>query len=159
FDNAASNDLVPAHLSLRHASVIAGEEPVFRLSNTRARAVVEDSVIAAAGTGKATLVISDEPGALDWLGRENLYGRIGVFLQPMHEENAVLRIASFTAWADSPGVIREIRSVATEAQVWAQANPKVLLEGRDSLRAYELAALAPNIGARQIPRESKPRFN
>ena len=46
------------------------------------RVWIDDSVIAPARDAEATLVAADDPDGLVWRGRGNLYGRIGIFLQP-----------------------------------------------------------------------------
>jgi serine/threonine-protein kinase len=159
FDNSASSSVVRVQLALRHLSVIAGDAPVLRFHKTAARVLLENSVIAAASEGKATLVASDLPNRLDWVGRENLYGRVGLYVQSTGDPPQTDRIASFNSWANAAGSIREMRSLATDAHVWAQSDPLSWLPGNEFTRAYELDRFAPALGSRQGPRGMVPRFN
>ena len=59
FDNVRSNVPVNSELRLKHASIMAGSEPVFRFDGTQTRVWVEDSVVGQAGRSPATLVMID----------------------------------------------------------------------------------------------------
>ena len=82
FANDQAAVAVPVALRLRHDSILAGDGPVFRFEGTDPRVWIEDTVIAPAKEGEATLVATDHPDGIDWRGRFNLYSQVGVFLKP-----------------------------------------------------------------------------
>jgi hypothetical protein len=110
----------PSRLSLRHASVAAGGGPVFQVDGEGGRVRVDDSVIAAA-SGRAlpaTLVAASRIDSLDWLGRDNLYGRIGTYVRTPPGEGPETPVRQLEAWADMRGRIEEIGSRETESVPW-----------------------------------------
>ncbi len=154
-DNAEAPAAVPARLVLRHVSIMADNGPVFRLTRTAATIRLEDAVVAALGDAAGTLVATDEPVQLDWVGRDNLYARIDTFLQPtaaaLHQEP----IRAFDLWAEDDWQVRERGSARMEDTVWASANPLgVLASSSAPTTAFELvptARLQAEIGARRGP--------
>jgi serine/threonine-protein kinase len=141
-DNAAAPAPVPAELDLRLVTILAGPSAVFRFDGTAARVAVDESVVAPPGAGAATLVATDQPDRLDWFGRGNLYGRVGVYLQPAGDARGA-PIAAFAAWEGNSRLIRESRSESTDARVWALADPAAALASPDPSPAFRLADLAP----------------
>ncbi len=141
-DNSDAPGLVPASLALERVRVIAGVSPVFRFQKTAAHVSLDGSIIAAPESGEATLVATDEPEALDWFGRDNLYGRIGVYLQPTDGrlDHASDAVKSFSAWADDSRAIREARSAATEGAVWTldETDQTEALTRRDPTSAFSV---------------------
>ena len=135
---------MPAQLFLRHVSILTGEGPAFRFEGAAPVVRLDDCVVAPAAAGEATLVAADEPDRLDWRGVKNLYGRIGTFLQPAREQpGGRLPIWDFGTWADDPAGPRESGSMATDAHVWAAADPLAALApaGKSPARALRLAAV------------------
>ena len=151
-DNGKTPSAVPPELRLRHVSLMAGEGPVFRFEGPAPRVWVDDSVIAPAQGGEATLIAADDPDGLDWRGRGNLYGRIGVYLQPAAERPGRDPVRKFADWAETASLTRETGSTATQDQVWSETDPEQALaqEGLNPSRVFRLAAPPgnPDVGAR-----------
>ena len=130
-------------LLIEDARIIAGSAPLFRVEDVNARVRLERSVVAPGGLVYATLAIADRPSALDWQGRDNLYGRFRAFLRPiggLPEAADDATIASYKAWADDPDLIRETRSESTAEPIWAASDPRSKLEGPEPSGAFEVAA-------------------
>jgi serine/threonine-protein kinase len=159
FDNSASTSTVQVDVNVRNASVLVGSAPVLRFANTAARVVVEHSAFAPAAALPGTLVATDRPGRLDWRGRENLYGRIGTFLQPTSEAADAAIVRTFEAWTDPADTIRELRSKYSPAHIWAQDDPLVALAAPDPSLAFQLAPgfNTASAGVREGPRGPVPR--
>jgi serine/threonine-protein kinase len=152
-DNGKMPSSAPPELRLRHVSVMAGEGPVFRFEGPAPRVWVDDSVIAPAQGTEGTLVAADDPDGLDWRGRGNLYGRIGVYLQSSAERPRHDPVRKFADWAETASLTRETGSTATQDQVWGETNPEQALaqEGFSPGRVFRLAATQPgnaDVGAR-----------
>lgn len=124
FENGQAPSLVPVELRLQHMSIAAGEGPIFRFEGTAPRVRVDDSVLAPARDGEMTLVSTDDPGDFDWRGRGNLYGRVGVFLQPTGTRPPREPIRDWSTWqGEGPlAVVREMDSVLSRARVWEEAD-------------------------------------
>jgi len=146
-----------ASLRFNRASVQIGDGPFLRATGLPPRVRVNDSVLAPAGEAPAALVVADEPARLVWQGRDNLYHRIGAFLQADRGSAAGFApIRSFTAWSDDPASVREAGSTLSVAGVWAEADPPSLLAGDSSnpSLAFRLAAgraAVATVGARRGP--------
>jgi len=152
-DNGRTPPGAPPELRLRHVSLMAGEGPVFRFEGPAPRVWVDDSVIAPAQGSEATLIAADDPDGLDWRGRGNLYGRIGVYLQPAAERPLRDPVRKFADWAETASLTRETGSTATQDQVWSETNLEQVLaqEGLNPGRVFRLAATQPgnpDVGAR-----------
>ncbi len=155
-DNGRSSSTVAADVRFHHVSVLAGEPPVFRFEGTEPRVWVDDSVFAAAGEAKATLVVTDQPDSLVWRGRGNLYARVGTFLMPADAPLGREAIRDPLHWNEGPDGVRETGSAFESRSVWAEADPaQILAQGLvNPARAFRLAANHPgaaDIGSRQDP--------
>ncbi len=149
---------LPATIRIGHASVLLGPGPLLRASGVPPEVRLADSVVAPAGDAEGTLVIADEPSRLSWQGRDNLYGRIGVYLQADRAgAPGFAAVQSFEAWADDPSSVREAGSVATTARVWGEVDPTLLLGDGTSNNPTNAFRLAPTrlaaarVGARRGP--------
>jgi serine/threonine-protein kinase len=152
-ERAGADRTQPATIDLRHVSVLASDGPVFRLDGPAPRVRVENSVFAAADR-PFLLVMADDPGRLDWSGRENLYGRVASFLQLTGDDPEFPPIQRYSAWANDPDQPREFGSMATDAHVWFEDRPSDSLLGADPERAFRLVSLEgrlTKLGARQGP--------
>jgi serine/threonine protein kinase len=146
----------PANLRLNHASVLLGPGPFLRASGVPPRVRLNDSVVAPPGDGEGVLVVADEPTRVAWQGRDNLYARIGAFLQSERPAAGFATIRSFDAWADDPSSVREAGSTLLPARPWAEADPALKLAGTadDPSQAFRLAStrgLIARVGARRGP--------
>ncbi|MBX6316596.1 MAG: serine/threonine protein kinase, partial [Isosphaeraceae bacterium] len=121
----------PAQLRLQHVSIIAGEGAVFRFSRAAALVRVDDSVIASARYGEATLVATDEPDRLDWHGWGNLYGGITTYLLLTRGQADAAPLRSFARWRDGTDEPREADSIAREGHLWAENDPIAALTALD----------------------------
>ncbi|HEV3121148.1 MAG TPA: serine/threonine-protein kinase [Isosphaeraceae bacterium] len=146
-DNPDITGSVPASLHLAHVSVLAGEGPVFRLSGANLRIRIDDSVVAPPREGDFTLVAAQDADDLDWLGRGNLYAKVGTFLQLVRGQG----ITRFEAWTDAASSPREVDSVSSNAYVWAEADPMQVEPSRAFRLAAGVSRPAPNVGARRVP--------
>lgn len=156
FENAGVVGPVPAELRLQYVSLIAGAGPVFRFDGVAPRVRIDDSIIAPARDVDATLLAIDNPEGLDWRGRNNLYARIGVFLQPTTSRPGHHTVRSWDSWVESSGRTRETGSSSTPAKVWTEADPMQALaqDEWNPSRAFRLVSdLAGTsvLGARQGP--------
>ncbi len=152
-DNGKTPQGVPPELRLRHVSLIAGEGPVFRFEGAAPRVWVDDSAIAPAQGGEAVLIAVDDPDGLEWRGRGNLYGRIGIYLQPTGARLGRDPIRKFADWAETASLFRETGSTATQEPVWSESDPEQALaqEGLNPGQVFRLAATppgTPDVGAR-----------
>lgn len=143
-------------IRLDHVSILATDGPVFRFQGEAPIVRLSRSVVAAEGESRAILVVADEPARLDWLGRGNLFSKIGTYLQPSRDM-PIAPVWDFGLWSDDPSgssPAREIDSRAGDGQVWNESSPFNLLSLRDPSRAFRLAPLDwPNRspGARRGP--------
>jgi serine/threonine-protein kinase len=156
FDNGKSTRAVAVDLRLRHNSILASDGPVFRFEGTDPRVRVDDTVVASARGVRGTLVATDDPDALDWRGRGNLYGRLRTFLQPTGARSGRGPVRDAAQWADSLADVRETGSTATEARVWDETDPAESLaqESQNPTRAFRLSrssSTPPGVGVRQGP--------
>ena len=156
FDNARSNTPVFSELRLKHASIMAGSEPVFRIDGTQTRIWVDDSVVAPAGRAPATLVMIDNARNLGWRGRSNLYSRIGVYLGISTRDDRQESILDFAHWSETPTEVRESGTTLTANAVWETTDPvQALVAGTDNpTRLFLMSAASTSrtdLGARQGP--------
>ena len=146
---------VPARIALRHVSVLAGADaPVIRLVKSAAVIRVDDSVIAPPKDGKSTLVATDEPERLDWLGRSNVYARLGPYLRTIRGAASRPGIDDFPRWAEDARSSREIDSVALDAPLWEDSDPLRSLTRNDPSAAFALTGASlpsASVGATQGP--------
>lgn len=150
---------LPGKINLQRVSVLAGDGPIFRLAGMPPRIKVDNSVFGPSDDRPLTLVAADEPDRLNWSGRENLYARVGSFLQAASNDSTFSPIRRFNTWADdSP--LREVGSMTTETAVWADSRPThLLIVEHEPERAFRLAPMeqgSPEVGARQGPNEAIP---
>ena len=131
FDNARSNIPVFSELRLKHSSIMAGSEPVFRFDGTQARVWVDDSVVAPAGRSPATLVMVDNSRNLAWRGRSNLYSGIGVYLAISTRDDRQESINDFARWSETPTELRETGTSLTANPVWETDRPGSSPAGRN----------------------------
>ena len=156
FDNARSNVPVFSELRLKHASIMAGPEPIFRFDGTQTRVWVEDSVVAPAGRLPATLVMVDNSRNLLWRGRANLYSRIGVYLGISTRDDRQESINDFARWSETPTELRETGTTLTANPVWETNDPgqALLAETDNPTRVFLMSAASTSrsdLGARQGP--------
>jgi serine/threonine protein kinase len=138
----------PAVIRVEHASVLLGAGPLLRASGVPPAIRLADAAVAPVGEGEGVLVVADDPGRLDWRGRDNLYGRIGTYLQAGRGAAAgFAAVRSFDAWADDPSSVREANSTTSVARIWADPDP-TLLAGSSSnpSLAFRLASVRGGIG-------------
>jgi serine/threonine protein kinase len=144
-----------AEIRIGQASVLLGDGPLFRVSGVPPRVKVSNSVIAPSGRGDGVLVVTDEPARLDWHGRDNLYERIGVFLQADRAASGFAPIRSFEGWADDPSIVREAGSTSSPERVWAEPDPALVLASNpdNPSLAFRLAprVSSSRVGARRGP--------
>ncbi len=155
-DNPPAGGVVPVDLALRYVSIRPGQEPVFRMTQTRATVVIDHSVIATAKDRDGILATIDQRDRLDWRGHGNLYGGLATYLQETNGLSGGEAIRQFSAWSDDPAAFREVDSRASDAPVW------MTTEAGPSLNAGQVGwdfALQPRgrperleLGARQTPR-------
>jgi serine/threonine protein kinase len=148
---------LPATLRLNHLSVMLGAGPFLRSTGVPPRVRLNDSAIAPPAEGEGVLVVADDPSKLTWLGRDNVYGQIGVFLQADRPALAAgfAPIRSFEAWADDPSTLREAGSILATYRLWSETDPALKLTGTsDPSQAFRLASTrgaATRAGARRGP--------
>ncbi len=137
-----------ATIRLEHASVRLGAGPLLRASGLPPAIRLADAAVAPAGEGEGLLVVADEPARLDWRGRDNLYGRVGTYLQAGGRAAAgFAAVRTFDAWADDPSSVREANSTATAARVWAEPDPALLAgPSNNPSLAFRLAGAQGGIG-------------
>ncbi len=149
-----------AEFRISHVSVLTGAGPVFRFAGLSPRVRVDDSVFAppTLASSAPTLVVMDSPDRLDWRGVDNLYGRIGVYLQAPRGSSSRPSIRTYEAWADDPSLLtlRESGSLPVEGHPWDDRNPlDTLASGAAGpTKAFQLALprqSPPRPGARQSP--------
>ncbi len=155
-DNGRGGAPVAADLRLRHVSILAGENPVFRFDRADARVWLDDSVVGAVGEGEATLIATDRPDSLAWRGRGNLYARVGVYLLPTDAPPGREAVRDPLRWRETPDGVRETGSVFEPQSVWEDSDPmQDLAEGlANPARAFRLLAGHPglaDVGARREP--------
>ncbi|MHC5543661.1 serine/threonine-protein kinase, partial [Singulisphaera rosea] len=143
-------------LRLQYVSLIAGDGPILRFDGVAPRVRIDDSIIAPARDVDATLLAIDNPEGLDWRGRNNLYSRIGVFLQPTTSRPGHHPVRTWESWVESSGRSRETGSSSTRTKVWNELDPMQALaqDEWNPSRAFRLASdLAGTtvLGARQGP--------
>ena len=151
-DNGGTPAVVASRLTLRHTSIMAGEGPAFRFTRTAAIVRVEDSVVAPARGDLATLVATDEPDRLDWLGRKNLYAGVDTYLRTPRDLATRPPTRRLAEWVDDPAGPREADSTERAGPVWADPSP--VAAGRDPSGAFALVAAADaavGVGARRGP--------
>jgi len=156
FDNARSNVPVFSELRLKHASIMAGSEPVFRFDGTQTRVWVDDSVVAPASRSPASLVMVDNPRNVVWRGRSNLYSRIGVYLGLSTRDDRQESISDFAHWSETPTELRETGTTVTAVPVWETTDPAqaLLAEIDNPTRVFltnASSASRSDLGARQGP--------
>jgi serine/threonine-protein kinase len=156
FDNARSKSPIFDELRLVHSSIVAGSEPVFRFEGTQVRVWVDDSVVAPAGLGPATLAMVDNPRNLTWRGRSNLYSRIGVYLAYSAKDDRAEPVVEYSRWRETTTGLREIGTTVKSTPVWDAPDPAqaLLAETDNPTRAFLLTAAITTrseIGARQGP--------
>ncbi len=147
----------PATLRIGHASALLGPGPFLRATGLPPQVRLDGSVVAPAGDGEGILVVADDPARLAWQGRDNLYGRIGSYLQADRGgPSGFAAVRSFEAWADDPSSIREAGSTSTSARVWAEPDPTLLLSGASNnpslaFRVGPTRGAIGRVGARRGP--------
>jgi serine/threonine-protein kinase len=131
-----------AELRLRHVSMLAGDRPVFRVEGIDPRIWVDDSVIADASDGEATLLATDRPDNLVWRGRSNLYSGIGLFLLPIDSLLGREPIRDPARWSETADEIRELGSTFTQTRIWEEPNPSRSLaqESQDPTWAFRISS-------------------
>ena len=161
-DNGRAATPFPGELRLRHLSVIASASPVFRFEGAAPRISIDDSVVAPAGTGEATLVVADAPDVVVWRGRSNLYGRIATFLLPLDPKRVREAVRDASTWKETPNELRESGSVFSRSIIWAEPDPLTAFasETQNPTRLFRLAsenlAISADVGVRQGPLGSLP---
>lgn len=151
-ENASALSSAVSTINLVHVSILIGESPVFDFRDANATVRIDDSVIAARGDASGTLIAIDDPAALDWFGRGNLYGRVRSFLQPTRSGAAA--IDRFENWRVAARELRESGSIAVDDLVWRAPNPRAALSQENPTRSFQIAATdrpAIDTGARSSP--------
>ena len=149
-----SNTAMP-RLSLSHASVLAGGGSAFKVLGPGASIRLNDSVVASPPRGgEVTLVSADQPDLLDWVGRDNLYGRIGIFLQTAAGTLNSPPVRTLKAWQADLAGVNEVDSTQVSSPLWLQDDPVAILSRPDPSPAFQLdpsELLASDVGARRSP--------
>jgi serine/threonine-protein kinase len=146
-----------ARLSLRHVSVAAGTGPVFQVTGAPVLLRVENSVIAPA-LGRSTLltlVATTQAESVDWIGRDNLFARVGTFLRLPASGESTPPIRQFEAWADAPGTIAEVGSRAIDSTPWSApdaSSGEPLASRSQSFHVEPSQARPPGVGSRRGPK-------
>lgn len=151
-ENASALASAVSTINLVHVSILIGESPVFDFRDANATVRIDDSVIAARGDASGTLIAIDDPAALDWFGRGNLYGRVRSFMQPTRSGAAA--IDRFENWRVAAHELRESGSIAVDDLVWRVPNPRAALSQENPTRSFQIAAAdrpAIDTGARSSP--------
>jgi serine/threonine-protein kinase len=152
----ATEDAATVHLDLRHVSLQCETGPVFRIGGAVTVSIrLEDSVIAAIGDARTTLILADRPERVDWTGRGNLYGRIERFLQATGDAGGLEAVREFSAWAEDGEQVRERLSELSPRPVWTAAGPGRGRDDADPTHAFALDPIAltghRGVGARKGP--------
>jgi serine/threonine-protein kinase len=153
-ENPKAAGLVPVDLRVVHSSILAGEGPVFRFDGTEPRVWAEDTVFAAARDPRATLIVIDNAARLDWRGRANLFGRVGIYLQSGESSSARGTIRDPIAWTESLATVRETGSMHTDQLVWKEPDPLAAIDPDDPTVAFRLSPAGvrvPPVGVRHGP--------
>ena len=147
-DNAGATAPVPADLVLRHVSLLAAVGPVFRFDGTEARVRMDDSVVAPSGDLDATLIATDQPAALSWRGRANLYARVSTYLRPPESRPTSEAVSDSSKWSETADTVRESGSSFPKDPVWDEPDPAqtLAIEQKNPSRAFRLAAAAVAVG-------------
>ena len=134
-----------AAIRVEHASFVLGAGPLLRSSGLPPQFQLVDSVVDPPDitNDTATLVVADEPGRLDWQGRNNLYGRIDVYLRADRASTSGFPpVRKFDQWSEGARVPREVGSVPSNVRVWAESDPASSVlgaaEGENLTRAFRL---------------------
>ncbi|HEV3166509.1 MAG TPA: protein kinase [Isosphaeraceae bacterium] len=154
FDNPEATAAWSSVLRLSHVSILATTGPVFRFSGEGFRVRVDDSVIAPPREAEITLVAATNLDGLDWVGRGNLYARVKTYLLPTRDPLGRAPIQRFNVWTDAALSPREVDSLASNAFIWAAADPQLALEQDDPAQAFLLSASqrpSQSVGARRSP--------
>ncbi|MDR3639642.1 MAG: protein kinase [Isosphaeraceae bacterium] len=156
FENPLGTAGTPVELRLKHDSIVAGNEPVFRFEGSDPRIWVDDTVIAPGRDAELSLVSADEPARLSWSGRANLFGRVGTFLQSSDSHARFDPVRDAARWSESLAGVRETGSSFTSEPVWDEADPAQSLtqDAANPSRAFRIAqsrADRSDAGARQGP--------
>jgi serine/threonine protein kinase len=158
--NGPAVNPVPVEVVLRHTSLMAGAGPVFVIEGSLAKIQLDDCVVAAAEPSRSpppALVAIDNPRALSWRGRGNLYSGIRAYLQSTRDGESFQEITDFASWQETPTEVRERNSAAASEPVWDASTPQRKLANRqdDPIGAFELATAyrqgSAFTGARQGP--------
>jgi serine/threonine-protein kinase len=155
-DNSKTTSPVPAEIHLRHSSFMTGAGPIFDITGTQARILVDDCVIAPAASLLPTLVVIDSARNLVWRGRHNLYGRMRSYLEPTQKGEGAGPIDDFGQWTDTLGEVREVDTSLADTTVWISPEPlqDLILQQDNPTQPFQLATRFLNIspfGARQGP--------
>jgi hypothetical protein len=140
FENDPNSPPLPARLGLSRVSVLAGDAPIIRAIRCPLTVRAEDSIFAPPQDFTATLVETDLPDRLEWLGRSDLYARIKTYLQPILGASQGLSVDQFDRWVGDARTLREIDSRVTDAEVWANTDPLRMLAARNPSAAFQLNA-------------------
>jgi serine/threonine-protein kinase len=158
-DNKQSIGQVPVDLWLNHTSLMAASGTIFLIEGALARISVDDCVLASAGPSRSalpTLVAADNPRNIQWLGRSNLYGKIGAYLEATRKSDGLERITGFSQWENNGSEVREKGSMSSSESVWKETQPiqKLIIDQEDPTRAFEVAdhyLAKSSFGAREGP--------
>ena len=121
-DNGQAARPVPVDVRLRHSTLMAGAGPVFEFEGSLARFLVDDCVVAPAGTGPPDAGRHRQPPEPD----------MAWTLQPLCQDARLSRddeqvegaevIDDFGRWKESPTEVREVGSVLASTSVWRSAH-------------------------------------
>ncbi len=152
--NASGPSLIEVRLI--HDSIVAGLGPICRFEGVEPRIQTDSSILAAGRDHEATLIAADDPSRIAWKGRANLYGRIGVYLEPIESRGRFEPVRDSTRWAESLTNVRETGSSFAKDVVWEEPDPSLALasESSNPSRAFRVASSRVDraeLGARQGP--------
>jgi hypothetical protein len=106
FENDPNAPPTPARLGLSRVSVLAGDAPIIRAIHCPLTVRAEDSIFAPPQDVTTTLVETDMPDRLEWLGRSDVYARVKTYLQPILGGAASLSIDQFDRWVGDSRALR-----------------------------------------------------
>jgi serine/threonine-protein kinase len=153
----------PATLRFNRLSILAGDSPVISVLGKSPRIRFNESIVSPSVDGEVTLISAENPITLDWVGRDNLYAKVSVYLEDQRadaDQVTFPAIRTIDAWKDDPNAIREAGSVATSAHIWLEADPAANLvaqldDASSAFRLSEQGGVVGRFGSKRGPSGSE----